>query len=129
MPDERQRGDEANAGRRQLCFGGDLLHLESYKVVDEADRPEFLGHAPRRSAAKRLFTVEHLRFHLVVSELDLPALVVERDDLLGRVFGSVDERREEPLRRKAGSVISDGTYAPSLRQRLVGFARLAAYVE
>jgi hypothetical protein len=49
-------------------------------------------------AARRLFAIEHDALDLVVAELDLPALVIERDDPGGGVSFGVDERGEQRLR-------------------------------
>jgi hypothetical protein len=52
--------------------------------------------------------MEHIRLDLVVGELDLPALVVELDEIASRKALRVDERRDQclsgPLRSFSSTV-------------------------
>ena len=116
IADEAERHDEADPVWRHASFLGDPHHLEPHEVVREGDAPEFLADAGWGSAADRLLAIEHLRLHLVVAELDLPPLVIERRDLLGRVSLGVKERREQDLRREASPLVPDGPCGPAVRR-------------
>ena len=89
---------EATAGTAQELLSSyagplrDAGHGEAHKVVGQRQSPEFLLHALGSFAAKRcFFALEGMGLHFVEAELEFPALVVERDDLGGRISLGIDQ--------------------------------------
>ncbi len=109
-------GDEADPVGRQPRLSCDAQHFQPNQVVREREAPQLLRHSFGPLAADVLAPLEHLRLHLVIAELDLPALVVERSQLLGRVLDRVEQRGEQRLRLEAPPSVDDGTRDPGLRQ-------------
>src|SRR2546430_744209 len=86
---------------------------------------------PRRGLlpSQRDRRVEHLRLDLVVTEFDLPSLVVERDDLVGRVALRVAHRRKDQVRAEALSLVANGANDEGRRQRRILLSRLGRYLD
>jgi hypothetical protein len=122
---ESERGDEADPRRFDACFAGDSLHLEAYEVVSEEDPPQLLLDSGRASAADRFLAVEQLRLDLVVAELQLPALVVQRRDLVGWKRVRIGQRGEQGLRAEALPLIGDSSRDTELWQARVLLASFA----
>ena len=112
----RKARHEADSRGRQFGVFGDALHFQADQVVGQADRPQLLHHALRLPAPNRLFALEEVRLHLIEAKLDLPALVVQRTNLVGRVRLIVEHRRQKCLRSEARSPIRDGSHGPIARQ-------------
>jgi hypothetical protein len=68
-----------------FSLGGDAFNLEADEVVGQGHAPKLLGDPLGALAADGLLSLEHLRLHLVKPELQLPSLVVEVGDLVGRI--------------------------------------------
>src|SRR5690349_19998706 len=77
-------GDKADTGRFDLCLVGDALHLEPDQIVGEQDAPHFLLDASAALAANSFLTLEYHGLHLAEVKLNLPACVIERDELFIR---------------------------------------------
>jgi hypothetical protein len=82
---KRDGSDEANSGRRHVCFRGDALNFKAYEVVGDCYAPELLTDAVGRAASNRLLAREQVRLDLVIRDLGFPALVIQLDQLLGRI--------------------------------------------
>src|SRR5229473_635082 len=91
VADEPVRRHEADPIGRQPRLARDAQHLQPNQVVGERKPPQLLPHSLRLFAADVLAPLEHLRLHLVVAELDLPALVIKRRQLLGGILLRVEE--------------------------------------
>ena len=82
----------------------------------------FLRDPRWRLAPQRVGALESVRLDLVEAELEVPALVVERDDLGGGIGHRIEQRGEERLGAEASSSIGDRPHAqrgwqePRLRQ-------------
>src|SRR6202022_2667086 len=97
VADEPVGSDEAGRVGRESRLSGNAQHFKPNQVVGEGEAPQFLSYTLGFLAADVLAPLQHLRFHLVVAELDLPALVIERRHLLGRILLRIEERREQSL--------------------------------
>nr|WP_275942116.1 IS21 family transposase [Haliangium ochraceum] len=88
--DEAKDRDEADTRGRHTSLVGDSRHLEANEVVGDEQPPDLLAGSVHGFAAQRDIG-EHLGLHLVVSEFDLPTLVVERNQLVGRIGDRVEQ--------------------------------------
>jgi len=78
---------------------------------------QHIAHARQVRAGCHLFAIEHLRLDLVVPEFEFPSLVVEGDDLVGRIAVRVQERSQQPAGTEALALIADCAHLPGRRQR------------
>src|SRR5215831_14228883 len=95
--DEAHGTDEADAGGLHLRVVRGPLHFETNQVISDEQAPELLRHRSGTFASNRFFAVEHLGFDLVIAELDLPALVIQRSDFFGRKLLRIQQRCQERL--------------------------------
>src|SRR5437899_7043964 len=104
------------------------------RFVEEPEAPEILRYAARSLAAQRFLALEQLGLDLVEAELQLPALVIERDHFAGGEFLVVVERGEQRLRLEARALIANRAHQPALGHfgiraaRLVGELQLDQFV-
>lgn len=78
-------------------------------AVGEEDAPDLQVNALDVSAAQRLAAVEQGGLDFAVSSLDLPSLVIERDEFFCWVFLGFEQRSEQPPRLAgAGDLGADG---------------------
>ena len=99
------------------------------QIVDEADAPEFLSNAARRSASESFFALQHLSLNLVEPELELPTLVVERSEILGRILCAVGKRGQQDLRLEPSPLIANCTSDPLRGEVGIVAARLGRDLE
>ena len=89
---------EADARWAHVGFIRDAVHLQANEVVRDQHSPQLLFDTVGGSAPQRDLGVEQVGLDLVVAELDLPAFVVELDELFGGVCLGVRQRGQQPLR-------------------------------
>ena len=77
--------------------GGDARHGEAHHVVAERGAPDFLRDARGCLAAQRL-SCSSVRSSLRRSQVPVPSVVVEGDDLGGRIGDGIQQRSEQRLR-------------------------------
>ena len=124
--DELQRMPIADARRSDISPVGDPGHGAAHQIVAESEAPHFLPDARGRFAAQRLFAFQHVRLHLVEAEFELPALVVESDQLGRGVGDGVEQRGEQRLGAEAAVVVADGAHPQCGRKVAVHEAGLMA---
>src|SRR5206468_1961491 len=78
--------------------------------------------------ADRLLPIEQLGLQLVVAELELPAFVIERNDLTGGVSLLVQQRCEQYLRAESFPVIANRPHRPGSWQRSIRGTRVPRHV-
>src|SRR3990172_7448492 len=96
-----------------------LLHVQANEVVGDRKPPHLLADALGSAAAERLLALERVGLDLVEAKLELPALVVERGDLGGRIRLRVEQRGEQDLGLEAWALIAHGADLERLLQLTV----------
>src|SRR5690606_9052602 len=105
VTDERERVHEANAGGRHTGFDRDAFHLHADEIVAKANSPQLLADTSWCSTPNSFFAREHVRFDLVVAQLDFPTLVIQIHEFAARVLFRIRQRREQDRLRKSLTLI------------------------
>ena len=116
---------EADAPGRHADPLGDLLHVEPDQVVGDRESPHLLADALGGAAAEGFLALEGMRLDLVEAELELPALVVQLDDLGGGLQRWIEQRGQQGLGAESAALVADGADLERLGQLRMGPTRLA----
>src|SRR5439155_2269530 len=115
-PEETNELEGVSVADARGCDGGALGHAchgEAHEVVAQGESPHFLRDACRGLAAQGLFALEGVRLDFVEAEFELPAFVVERDDLGGGEGHRIEQRGEQCLGAKATPLVANRPDAKS----------------
>src|SRR5690606_21783308 len=82
ITNEAQCENEANSSRFDFGLACDVLHLETNQIVRKQNAPKLLAYTIGSLAPNRLLALEEFRFELVVAQLQFPAFMVQRDNLI-----------------------------------------------
>ena len=105
VTDPGQRGSKADALRRQPVGLRGQEHVASHEVVGEQLAPHFLDDADWPLTSQAFLALKHMRLEFIESYLQLPTLVVENNQLFGRMRDWVQEAYKQAAEFTTGKAI------------------------